>query len=412
LHGLNYSKINGRLNTTEKELLINADVPFFGYEKIQVTNASVKGSGNETTLNVLASIDNLALNDSISFPNTTLRINTIQDTTKFALNTSTSGPLGDAEIDGMVFSHPNGFEAFFNESSFIINNKKWTINRQGNIAMNHGYFTSTGLTLQQNEQQITMYTEPSGEGNWNDFKLSIKNLNTEDLMPYILKEPRIEGLASGEVTIVDPSGNMHVHSDIRVDEFRFNNDSIGVVNLSAEYSGRTKRGNAHIESKNKEYDFSGSVLLDLNDSASQQINTVVPVRNLRVNVLQKYLAAVFDQVDGYATGDIQVVGKLKSPSLIGKVRLTNGVLKVGYTKCVYKVDTGFLAFGDNYIDFGKLTVKDEKNRTGTVEGKFYHRFFDSLSFDLHFHTNGMEVLNTSGKDNDLFFWEGGRQCQF
>jgi hypothetical protein len=59
-----------------------------------------------------------------------------------------------------------------------------------------------------------------------------------------------------------------------------------------------------------------------------------------------------------------------------------------------------------------MTIKDEKNRLGTVEGKFYHRFFDSLSFDLHLHTNGMQVLNTSGKDNNLFFGKAVANASF
>ena len=38
-----------------------------------------------------------------------------------------------------------------------------------------------------------------------------------------------------------------------------------------------------------------------------------------------------------------------------------------------------------------------------VEGRFYHRFFDSLNFNLRMRTEGMQVLNTSAGDNDLFY---------
>jgi hypothetical protein len=412
LHGLNYSKITGSINTTEKQLFLNADISSFGYDKLSVTDASIKGSGNAESLNVLGSIAKLSVNDSISFPNAVLRVNTNRDTTHVKINTSTTGPLGDAEIDGLVFAHENGFEVLFNESSFIINNKKWTINSGGNISLSNGLIKSTGLELQQNEQLITLFTKPGEGGKWNDVNIDIRNLNTGDLMPYLVKEPRIEGIASGNVLITDPLGNLHINSTLQVGQFRFNNDSVGTVNLLADYTKSTKKLNASIESDNKEYDFSGKLMLDFNDSAAEQINTVIPLRNMRINVLAKYVATVFDQLDGFATGEVRVVGKLKSPSLIGRVRLHNGVIKVGYTKVVYNIDSADIELGDNYIDFGKMTIKDSKSRTGTMEGRFYHRFFDSLSFDLHMRSSSMEVLNTGGKDNDLFFGKAIANASF
>ncbi|MES2648418.1 MAG: translocation/assembly module TamB domain-containing protein [Bacteroidota bacterium] len=412
LHGLNDAKLSGSLNTNKRELLINADIPFFAYDKLRFTNATVNGSGDANSLNVMGSIFNLAVNDSINFPNAVIRLNTNQDTTHFVVNTSTTGPLGEAQIDAVVYSKPKGFQAFFNESSFIINNKKWTINSNGNIALDNGYLTSTGLTLQQNDQSIHMYTRPSGEGNWNDIHLDIKNLITGDFLPYLLKEPRMEGLASGAVIITDPTGALQVNADVSLEQFRFNDDSVGTVKINAEYLNSTKKLTAQIESPNKEYDFSGKVNVDLSDTSGGTINTVLPIRNMRINVLEKYLTAVFDQLDGYATGDIHIVGKLKSPSLVGTVKMRDGLFKVAYTKCVYKVDSAVLQLGDNYIDFGTMQLKDEANRKGEVEGRFYHRFFDSLSFNLKMRTDGMQVLNTSGKDNELFFGKAIARATF
>lgn len=403
LHGFNYAKLTGSLNTSKNELLINTDVPSFAYENLRFTNAMLKGSGNAESLIMMGSIENLAINDSINFPNAVLKLNTNQDTTHVLVNTSTTGPLGEAKIDAFIYSKEDGFETRFNESSFIVNNKKWTIHSDGNLAVSNGYLTSAGISLQQDMQSINMFTQPSDEGNWNDIHMNIKNLNAGDLLPYFLTEPRMEGLASGKVLISNPMGAMHVTSNLVVNQFRFNNDSIGVVTIEGEYTGRTKKMVASVQSLNEAYDFTGKIQLDLNDSAENQINAVVPVKNMRVNVLKKYLNVIFDEVDGFANGNLQVVGKLKNPAILGEVTLRNGVFKVGYTQCVYKIDDAVLLFGENYIDFGKMEISDEMDRKGYVEGRFYHRFFENMSFNLKLRTDGMLVLNTSGKDNELFY---------
>src|SRR5205814_436238 len=155
-------------------------------------------------------------------------------------------------------------------------------------------------------------------------------------------------------------------SKMQVSQFIFNNDSVGIVNIDAEYSGKTNKLAATFSSPNADYDFSGTLALNFSDSAREQINTTLPLRNMRINVLKKYLGIVFDDIDGYASGDIQVVGKMKSPRLLGKVILRKALLKIDYTKCVYTIDSAVLNFGNNYIDFGTLQLKDEKQRPGIL----------------------------------------------
>jgi hypothetical protein len=403
LKGMDNAKLTGSLNTDSSELFVNADVPSFSYGSVYFSNAALKASGTGERLNVLGSIDNLQVNDSLNFPNAVLRLETNKDTSHVVINTRTQGPLGDAQLDAFLYSSRDGFEVKFNESSFIINSKKWTINSNGNIALKNGYLTSDGIVLQQDQQQIKLYTHPSGEGNWNDILVDVKNLNTGDLLPYFVSDPRMEGIASGSITVADPRGNPHITSSLKVDQFSFNDDSVGTIQLETDYSSRTKVMVTNIISANKDYDFTGKVALDLRDSAETQINTIIPLKNMRINILKKYLTSVFDDVDGYANGQIQVVGKLKAPSLLGKVNLTKGSLTVGYTKCTYTIDSALVTLGDNYMDFGKITLKDEKKRSGIMEGRFYHRFFDSLSFNMKMQTNGMTILNTSAIDNDLFY---------
>lgn len=403
LKGFDNAKLSGSLNTNTNELLINADVPSFRYGSFSLYNASVKGVGDYNHLNLSGAIDNLHINDSLSIPNVAMKVSTSQDTTHLKLNTSTQGPLGDAEIDAFVYSGAEGFEARFNESSIIIDNKKWTLLANGSVEMHKGYLLSNGLTLQQDEQMISMHTEPSEEGNWNDVHVDISKLNMGAVLPYFLQEPRLEGLASGKVLITDPLGKAYVQTQLSVDQFRFNNDSIGKVMLDGNYNVKSKKLFANVESKNEGYDFSALLNMDLNDSAATQINTNIVLRNERVSLLKNYLTSIFDDIDGYANGNLQLVGSLKAPSLLGTVALSKARIKVGYTQCTYDVDTATLNFGDNYIDFGRMVIKDVKKRQGEVEGRMYHRFFDSLSFNMRIRSQGMQVLHTTAADND-FFW--------
>ena len=403
LHGLNFATISGRLNTDSSILIVNADVPNFQYDKLIVTNTNLVGQGSLEKLNVLGKIDNIQFNDSLNFSNAILNIKTNYDTTSLLLTTTSQGPLGKATVDATVYSKPNGFDVNFNESSIIVNNKKWVMKESSRFSLANKKLESPGITLEQDDQQIHLLTLPDKTGDWNNVHIAIKNINTGDILPYVLTNPRLEGQATGLIVIENPLKAPLITAELSVDQFRFNNDSIGLLTLNGIYNVEAKTLEAKLNSNNADYDLNSVVKLNLNDSADEQINTTVPIKHARINFLRTYLDAVFDDIDGYANGELRLVGKLNAPRLLGQVMLTEGVIKVGYTKCVYAIDSARLKFGYNYIDLGTLNIKDEKNRPGTVDGILYHSFFDSLSFNLKMRTPGMTVLNTRSTDNTLFY---------
>ena len=403
LHGLNNAKLSGQLNTSKSIFLVDTDVPAFGYGNVMLSNAILCGNGSFDRLNILGNIDNIQVNDSLDFPHAVLSVNTNFDTTRLLLSTSTSGPLGDARLNAMVVNNRRGFDVVFNESSFIVNNKKWTIQEAGSLSLTNNYLTSTGITLAQEDQQIKLYTHPSETGNWNDVFLNLKAVNSADILPYLLSEPRLEGLVDGTAIIENPLAKPVISTKLQVSAFRFNNDSVGLVKLEGTYNVGKNTLDALIDSKNPNYEFGGTIMLNLNDSADVQINTNIPLKRTRINLLSQYLTSVFDEVDGFASGNLRLVGKLDAPRLLGKITLTEGKIKVNYTKCVYGIDSATLNFGYNFIDLGTITITDEKQRTGTVQGIFYHRFFDSLSFNIKVRSQSLLVLNTVAKDNRLFY---------
>lgn len=403
LKGLNYASLLGSLDTKQNELLVNLDMPQFEYDGIRMSNTSLRANGSANALSISGGIDNLKVNDSIGFPNTTLYINTVNDTTEVKINTRTDGPLGNASINGFVFSKSDGFEADFDESSFILNNKKWTLSSDGNVQMKRGYLIANGIQLTNDNQRINLYTQPSDDGYWNDIFVDINSLILGDLLPFFVTEPRLEGVLNASVVIQDPMGKPVINTNFSANSFYLNNDSLGLVTGQAIFDAGTGKLTSSIDSKNPDYNFSALLKLDVADSADEQLNLEVELRNERISLLEVYLKDIFDEMDGYATGKLVMRGKLKAPSLTGSVMLTGGLLRVGYTQCTYFLNDAPLKFGDNYIDFGTIGIKDTKGRRGTIEGIMYHRFFDSLSFDMKVRTESMQLLDTKAKDNDLFY---------
>ena len=405
IEGLSNSNITGTINTNENELMLNATVPYFKYGSFTMDNAMLQGNGTLSRLNVLGTVDAFRFSDSLSFYNAKLNVNTENDSSHVKISTSSDGQLGDAEVDAIVTTLDDGVKLRFNPSTFIVNNKKWTIGQDGEaILKNNKNLVINNLSLKQEEQEILLYTMPGSEGSTNNIHISTKKLNIGDLMPYVLKNPRIEGTATGNFTINDPTGKPQVVIDtLQLNEFRLDGDSIGVIQTSGRYYTESGKGKFNVVSPGEQYNFSGLVEVDTKDSTGNQLRAPIQFNHTRINILNNYLHTIFDDIDGYASGKLLVKGKFDSPEFIGNIHLDSVKIKVGFTKVTYFIDTGSMVFKEGYMGFGTMKLRDRFNNNGTLQGGFNHHFFQDMNFALKVNSSKMELINTRFKDNQQFY---------
>ncbi len=404
LKGFNYSTISGRLNTRENIFDVDAEVPQFGYNKLGFYDVKLEGRGNYDSLNVKASIGDTYVNDSLHFPGTQITVNASNDVSQVNIATSANQTLNSAHISGIVQTLKNGIRIQFNPSSFDINNNQWIIDKGGELILSRELVTTDGVRIHSGEQEILITSSPSSIGKGNDLKIDLKKINIGDFTPFFVKSNRIEGLLTGSVEVADPFGNLHVEANARAEQFRLDNENIGVLDINSNYNSRSGKANFKATSANPGYTFNIDGLVNTKDSLSDEVDITTHFQQTRVNLLQQYLTSIFSKVDGFATGDLRIVGKAGNLKYLGDVSLYNAGLLVDYTKVYYKISAAQVKFSDGLIDFGKFQLQDTLGNKGEMtEGKLYHNNFRDMAFDFRIRTNKLLLLNTKASDNNLFY---------
>ncbi len=77
-------------------------------------------------------IGDVHLNDSLHFPATHLHLRSSNDLSVVQLTTSASQTLNSANVSAEVTTLPTGVRIKFAPSTFDINSKTWTIDKDGN----------------------------------------------------------------------------------------------------------------------------------------------------------------------------------------------------------------------------------------------------------------------------------------
>jgi TamB, inner membrane protein subunit of TAM complex len=405
LKGFNFANIQGRINSRQNLLNVVADVPQFSYKNISFYKVNLKGQGNFDSLSLESTMGEVYVNDSLHFPSTHIQLRSFNDLSSVRISTSANQTLNAANISANVQTLADGVRIKFNPSTFDINSKTWIIDKNGELTFSHNIIGADALKIHTGDQEINISTRPSGEGNWNDVYLDLRKINIADFAPFFVKSERLEGLLTGSASISDPFNHTYVQFVGQADQFRFSNDSIGRLALTANYDRRSGMVNSTVNSSNKDYHFDLKGVFDTNDSAAQPINITVPnVVDTKIDLIEKYIGNIFSGLHGRATGNFQVVGTPDNLNYLGDVQVKDASLHLNYTQCTYRIPSALFHFRADQIDFGSFELLDTLgNKAELSRGKLFHHSFRDLRYDFALNTNRLLMLNTRVTDNNQFY---------
>ena len=408
VRGFDQSTIKGRIDIQKNIFNLETYVPSFEFNKILFNQVAINGQSNLSNLSLQGTIAEVKFTDSLSLPNTSFFVTAANDTGSVIIKTSASQTLKDADLKAKFKASKDGFAIIFQPSTLLVNDKRWTIKDESDLFIGKGKLFSNGITITSGNEELLAFTEPSATGTGNDFVMELKKFEIGDIMPYFLPDPRLEGSITGRIDIVNPLGKMILDIDLTADKFRFNNDSIGKVDITANYNSINGIINYKINSNNVGHDFTINGNTNIFNPEEITTDNTIEVENEELSLLEKYLSVIMTELKGTGKGTIRVTGDAKAPDIIGSVTLNDASFLLDYTKCRYSFAEGtVINFEKGAIDFGSIKLKDTTGRYGTFSGILYHQFFNDMAFDMNFKADdarrGLLVINTTKKDNSLFY---------
>ncbi len=403
LNGFNDITLNGSVDTKNIALTMNAYIPYGKYENYSVIGVQIDGKGNFDSLTVVSNIKSIEVGDSLKLPNTLINIRSSEDHSLVSIKTSATNTLNDAALLADVYTLEDGVRVQFRPSSFVLNEKIWSIGKSGEIIARKNLLHAQDMKFTQGFQEITVETEEEDGGNTSNLVVKLKNVILGDFTSLFLKEERLEGLTSGTIRLNNFFGNFSAEASLQAEEFRFGKDSIGLVNIKAGYNSKSGLIPFKIVSTNKGYDLTAKGSYNLKDSTGKSFNTDIQLNETKINIIERFLSDLFTNISGEATGNLSISGDINAPNLLGKLMLKNAGMKVNYTQVYYMIDSAALNFNEDGIDFGQFIVKDKYGNTGNITGKLYEKGFSDMAFDFELSTNKMLLIDTKLRDNQQFY---------
>ena len=403
LKGFNNAAFSGILKLAKNEFIVNANIPEFEYDKKIFNDIVLESKGNSDTLVSSLIAGDISLNDSLNFPGSNIRIVSTNDLSSIKVKTSANRTLREAELNATVQTLTDGVKIHFSPSSLLINEKKWLLEKDGELTIRQSFIEASEVKFIQDKQEIIISTSKDQQTGNTNIIARLKKMNINDFTPLFIQNSRLEGILTGTLTLRDPFGKQAVEFEGNANQFRWENKPVGDVQLKGSLNTANGQVKFNAHSDNPENKFSLNGRYNYRDSTEDQMEVDFLSEHFNISLLENYLGSVFSGLQGDALSSLKVKGGAHK-YITGSVTVTGGAFTVNYTQCKYKFSNETIIFNPDEIDLGSIILRDTLNNTGTASGKMYHQAFKDFSFDdVRFETGKMLLLNTTKKDNSQFY---------
>lgn len=403
ISGFNDASISGTIDTKKNLLGFTANVPYAKYKKYILSGAQLNGKGNKDTLILNGDISSIQLSDSFHLPNSHFDISSANDHSLVSIKASADNTFNDATLLADVFTIQDGMRVHLRPSTFVLNDKKWNIEKDGELIIRNNFLHASDIRFTQGFQEITAETEEEDGGNTSNLNINMKNVYLGDITSLFFKNPRMDGITSGNIVLSDFFGKFNAEAQLKTEQFRLDEDSIGLIDLTAKYNNETGKIPFTVRSDNEGYQLQAYGSYNINDSIDSPLTTNIQLENTKVNILHRFIGDIFSDITGTAKGKLSINGNPNAPDLLGNISLRKAGLTVNYTKVHYTIDSAEIKFEENGIDFGELQIQDKYQNKAIVKGKLFEKSFKNMVFDFDMSTKRLLLIDTKLKDNKMFY---------
>ncbi|MDX9929168.1 MAG: translocation/assembly module TamB domain-containing protein [Bacteroidales bacterium] len=211
----------------------------------------------------------------------------------------------------------------------------------------------------------------------------------------------VEGILSGKVLLTGLLGEMMLETDnVKVEDFRMIDHEYGDLFLNSIWDNKKRVAEIGIYSELnnvRALDISGSY-----NPEQKHLELTALVKKLPVDILNTFLTSFASGIRGFATGKINLEGKINQPVITGSLFIDEGTMKIDYLQTQYFFRDS-IRFDKRGIVFNNISVADDRGNLARLNGLVRHSYFRNYEADLTLSPNQVKVLDTRPKDNDMFY---------
>lgn len=289
----------------------------------------------------------------------------------------------------------------FRDSDIIALGKPWTVNDQNFIKWYERRMQVNDLEVLSGQQSMRL------DGVFSDsvptsVSMAFKEINLNLLSTFLPK--KLDGVLNGQGIFIQESQESPFYfiSDVAIDELRFEDLLAGNLRGITKWSNKEEGLNFSFNMEREQIKTIEVKGIFRPLKKEDQLNVQVSFDRANLNLLEPLLVGTVSNIEGVATGNVEVKGNLSEPVLTGSSKLSEGSFTMDYFNTTYGYE-GEVVFEEDVVKVNEVKLTDRFGKRGKVNGEITHRSFQNFMTNINLEFNELEVMNTTILQNSLFY---------
>jgi hypothetical protein len=397
------SKIFGSFNSESNQFLLNADSPKLTWNKMVFKNWNTSINGRESLV-FENSFERIYLSDSIWVDGFKISGNAINDSmnTNIVWNNNTPKQNNGNISTIFLVDKSNRINLNVLPSQFAINDSVWDISTKDFIVIDSSLINIKELIIKHNNQSLVVNGIVSKKKT-DELSVILNNFHLENFNFYTSSLGfTFNGIVNGKSTMSNLFENPLFISETAFHSLYINDNKLGEGELQSLWEN------------NKEVLYlKGSFILDYTPNitfsgyyypklSKNNIEMDLSLDAINMNMFKPVVKDVCSEFKGFISGKAHISGMHNRPVFSGFLNVDAENVTIDYLKTAYRFSHR-IEIDSNSFDINNMILYDENTNTANVQGKLKHNNFSDFQLDFTIDANKFMGLNTTEKDNDLFY---------
>lgn len=403
---LNISKsadIRGYLNTSSNTIRLNGQLDYIKYDALKFENLMIDGENDRNIFDFNIAADRAFISDSINIDNIAVSNSIKDDSVKFNVKLADLNNPNQLDLNGIISFKEQNTNIGILPSVVVIDYQTWTLKDSFNI----NFISEKRILIDnfelRNDEQLVQVNGYISDQNNEELSIDIQNVNLKSFNQLFKKyDIEVLGTLNSRTKFASLLSEPLAISDININNLIYNTDTIGNLLFSNTWDPKSKLINltgSIFNERLKTLEVAGSI----NTSKTKNnFNVDVIMNETELIFIEPFVKSYVSNISGNASADLKIRGSFSKPEINGYLTLKNAGLRVNYLNAYLKVSDQ-VRLSENKIFLNNLQVKDSEGNKGSINGNITHDYFEKFNLDVRLQANNLLCLNTTNKDNELYY---------
>ena len=391
----------GNFDSKKNIATLNGFVKKLTYKGVIANNIIIDENTTQNQLQAIITSDRVDLNDSLYIKNVNISNILRNDSLALNIKLSNADDANQLDLNGLVeFGKDTTARISILPSILKINSQDWAIQEKVRINFRGGKTEISNFDLKNGNQLLSVDGVLSGDPN-DKLKVGFKAFSLKTLNPFVKTLGiTLSGNVNGETNLYSLLKSPRISDGITVDSLTLNNTYIGTLTDTSSFNQEANMANVfmRINTTDKEtLKIDGK--LDLKE---KNLDLSVKMDETELTVLTPFVSDLVSNLKGQISTDLTIKGPFSAPKINGDVILKEAQVTVNYLKTTYKINDK-VQVENSVVQINNLDLKDVGGNTATANGSVDLNEINTPNLDITIKARTFQALNTTAKDNQLYF---------